>query len=187
MPRLYGQRIMLREYRSGDFEHIREWVNDPEVVDNLSDIFLFAHTEQNTESFLQHVLHNNNRDECHFIIAFKDSGDYIGQIDLISLDWKNRKTEIGIVIGNEANRGKGYGAEAIRLIQDFVFNRLNMHRLEIKVRAYNSRAHNCYLKCGFKEEGRLRDNFFINGQYHDSIFLAMLRPDYQAANPSAQT
>ena len=36
MPRLIGERIMLREYRSEDFSHIRKWVNDAETVKYLS-------------------------------------------------------------------------------------------------------------------------------------------------------
>lgn len=31
MPIIIGKRIVLREYRRSDLEHIREWVNDPEV------------------------------------------------------------------------------------------------------------------------------------------------------------
>jgi len=52
MPRMYGKRIMLREYKLEDLQHIRKWVNDPEVVDNLSDIFLVPHSLAETESFL---------------------------------------------------------------------------------------------------------------------------------------
>ncbi len=41
MPRIYGSKVMLREYQDSDFEHMREWVNDPDVVQTLSDIFLY--------------------------------------------------------------------------------------------------------------------------------------------------
>lgn len=179
MPRLYGERIMLREYMQEDLEHMRKWVNDPDVVDNLSDIFLFPHTLNTTEDFLNLVLNARSRDTCHFVIANKETEAYLGQIDLIQIDWKNRSAEIGIVLGDEKNRGKGYGSESIKLLQYFVFNRLNMNRLEIKVRDFNARAYRCYKKCGFKEEGRLRQHFFINGKYADTLLLSLLKPEYE--------
>ena len=48
------------------------------------------------------------------------------------------------------------GTEAIKLLQSFVFERMNMNRLELNLHDYNERAYKCYLKCGFSEEGRLR-------------------------------
>lgn len=181
MPRVYSDRIMLREYKKEDFPSIRKWVNDPEVVQYLSDIFLFPHTENMTEAFLNSVLMGNEKDSAHFIIADKTTAEYLGQVDLISIDWKNRVAEIGIVIGAEENRGRGVGTEALKLLQTFVFESLNLNRLEIKVRDFNDRAIRCYLKSGFLEEGRFRKNFFVQGEYHDTICLAMLRSEYEEA------
>lgn len=180
MPRLFGGRIMLREYKREDIEHMRKWVNDPEVVDNLSDIFLAPHTLDATEDFLNSILKGERKDTFCFVIAEKETEAYIGQIDLFKVDWKNRSSEIGIVIGEVENRGKGIGSEALRVLQDFVFNRLNMNRLEIKVHSYNKRAHNCYLRSGFKEEGRLRQSFFIHGKYFDTIILSMLKSEFES-------
>lgn len=178
MPRLYGKRIMLREYKREDLQHMRKWVNDPEVVDNLSDIFLAPHTLEATEEYLNSILKGERENTYSFVIADKETEAYIGQIDLMKIDWKNRSAEIGIVLGESANRGKGIGSEALKVLQGFAFNRLNLHRLEIRVHEYNTRAHRCYLKCGFKEEGRLRQNFYINGKYFDTVVLSMLKPEY---------
>lgn len=180
MPRLFGPRIILREYKREDLPHIRKWVNDPEVVDNLSDIFLAPHTVEATEDYLNSVLKGSQQDKYHFVIADKETEAYIGQIDLINIDWKNRSAEIGIVIGEGQNRGKGIGSEALQVLQEFVFNRLNMNRLQIRVHAYNTRAHRCYLKAGFKEEGRLRQSFYIKGKYFDTIVLSMLKAEFES-------
>lgn len=179
MPRVYGEQIMLREYQKEDFPQMRKWVNDPEVVQYLSDIFLFPHTENNTEAFLDSVLLGNEKDNAHFIIADKTTETYLGQVDLIYIDWKNRVAEIGIVIGSEENRGRGIGTEALKILQSFVFESLNLNRLEIKVRDFNARAIRCYLKSGFLEEGRLRQNFFVKGKYRDTICLSMLHSEYE--------
>jgi len=180
VPRIFGEKIMLREYSDEDLMHMREWVNDPEIIDNLSDIFLPPQTWHDTERFLQLAIEGKLETKYHFVIANKDTQTYIGQIDLISVDWKNRSTEMGIVIGKKAFLGKGIGTEAIKLLQYFVFDRLNLNRLQLSLHEYNQRAYHCYLKCGFVEEGRFRQNFYINGQYTDHIYMAILRDEYYA-------
>ena len=180
MPRLFGERIMLREYKREDLEHMRKWVNNPEVVDNLSDIFLVPHTLDATQDFLDSVLKGTRHNTFSFVIADKETEAYIGQIDLLNINWKNRFAEIGIVIGDGVNRGKGIGSEALTVLQEFFFNRLNMNRLEIKVHSYNTRAYRCYLKSGFKEEGRLRQVFYIHGKYFDTIVLSMLKSEFES-------
>lgn len=179
MPRIFGERIMLREYKKEDLEYMRRWVNDPEIGDNLSDIFLHAQSLQETEAFLTGVLEGKEQNQKNFVIADKETEEYIGQIDLIKIDWKNRLAEMGIVIGRKELLGKGFGTEAIRVMQNFVFQRLNLNRLQLILHDYNIRAHRCYLKCGFREEGRSRQSFFINGQYTDYVYMAILREEWK--------
>ncbi len=175
---LIGDRIILREYRKEDLHYIRKWVNDENIIQYLSDVFLYPHTLNETENFLNAILEGTSNIKG-FIIAHKDTEEYIGQIDLVKIDWINRIGTLGIVIGNQEKLGKGYGAEAMKLLQDFAFNRLNLHKLELKVADYNERAIRCYKKCGFKEEGRIRENYFINGKYTDTLCMGILKREYK--------
>ena len=179
MPHIAGERIVLREYQLTDLSYMRQWVNSPEITNGLSDIFLFPHTYYSTESFLKMMIEGSTEIKG-FIIADKDSKEYIGQIDLHKIDWKNRNAVLGIVIGREEYLGKGFGSEAIRMLQDFVFQSLNLNRLELEVYEYNERAYRCYLKCGFKEEGRLRKKLYRNGGYWDIICMGILRSEYES-------
>ncbi len=178
MPHLIGDRIVLREYQLSDLTYMRQWVNDSEITNTLSDIFLYPHSNHETESYLNMMLEGSSSSKG-FVIADKDSKEYMGQIDLHKIDWKNRSAVMGIVIGRKELHGKGYGAEAIRLLQDFVFLSLNLHRLELEVYEYNDKAHHCYLKCGFIEEGRLRKKLYKNGRYWDIICMSLLRSEYE--------
>lgn len=179
MARIYGNRLVLREYQREDIENIRKWCNDPEITKNLSDIFLYPHSLKQSESFLQMMLDGSNPNMKGFVIAHKETREYIGQIDLIGIDWKNRTSLIGIVIGNSENHCKGYGQEAIKILQNFAFEELNLHKLELEVHAYNEKAYNCYKKCGFVEEGRKRENFYINGKYTDTVFMGILKSEFE--------
>lgn len=86
------------------------------------------------------------------------------------------------MIGIKEYVGNGYSTEAIKTLQDFVFNRFNLNRLQLEVHDFNERAHRCYLKCGFKEEGRLREKNFINGRYSDTITMSILKREYEELN-----
>ncbi|WFA07788.1 GNAT family protein [Tissierella sp. Yu-01] len=179
MAWIIGDRIILRDYRKEDLPHMRKWVNDNEITQYLSNIFLYPHTLNQTESFLNDILEGKNSYKG-FVIAHKDTEEYIGQIDLIKLDWVNRVATMGIVIGAREHLSKGYGKEAIKMLQDFVFNTLNLNKLDLEVIATNERAIRCYKKCGFIEEGRLREVRYINGKYTDKMIMGILKSEYVA-------
>ncbi|MFK4301305.1 RimJ/RimL family protein N-acetyltransferase [Paenibacillus sp. RC254] len=186
MPHMIGERIVLREYRQEDIPEIRKWVNDPDITCGLSDVFTYPHSQTNSEAYVQMMIDGNSEIKG-FVIAHKDTLDYIGQLDLFKINWMNRHATLGIVIGRDDNLGKGYGREAIRLLQKFVFHTLNLNRLELEVYSYNERAYRCYLACGFKEEGRLRQKLFREGQYYDIIQMGILRSEYEAAEQTTES
>jgi len=86
---------------------------------------------------------------------------------------------MGIVIGAVKDQNKGYGTEAIQLLQEFVFLQLNLNRLQFEVHDFNQMAIKCYQKCGFKEEGRIRQKHFGNGKYSDIIIMGILREELE--------
>lgn len=178
MPRVLGNRLMLREYQKEDLEYIREWVNDRETVRNLDDIFIYPHTVSMTEEYLNKILENKLEDEKHFVIADVEKGEYMGQVSLMRLDWRNRAALLGIVIAKKENRNRGYGREAVNPVLDFAFNQMNLHRVELHCREYNSAGYHTYLRCGFKEEGRKRKNYYIDGNYTDTIIMSILRDEF---------
>ncbi|MFC5467527.1 GNAT family N-acetyltransferase [Cohnella suwonensis] len=180
MSRLLGGRIMLREYRKDDLPWIRKWVNDPNIVEHLSDIFLYPHAEQSTEAFLDAML-AGDEDSRGFVIADLRTEAYIGQINLDSIDWKNRVGKVGIVIGSTDDFGQGYGTEAMRLLVDFAFLEMNLNRLELEVYEFNERAIRSYVSSGFREEGRLRERFYKKGRYVDVVQMGVLKSDWKAA------
>lgn len=179
MPKAYGERIVLREYRKEDLPYIHEWVNNPKITDMLSD-FIFPHTLNRTENFLEAMLKTTENDLCGFVIAYKDTEEYLGQIDFIKIDWKNRRALMGMIIGKEEYHNKGYGTEAMKLLLEYGFNRLGLNKVELEVRAYNKKALRCYEKCGFKVEGVFRQDFFIHGEFTDTIRMGILKTEWNS-------
>ncbi len=179
MPHLIGEHVMLREYRQDDFQHIRKWVNDRSTTEYLSPIFWFPQTESDTTDFLSRAL-RAAPNAAYFVIADNKDESYIGQMDIFEINWKIRKGILGTVIGNEAARGKGYGTEALVLLQEYAFGVLGLERLELDVYAENKRAVRCYTKAGFLHEGTRRHAAMVNGRYADVHMMAVIKGDWEA-------
>jgi RimJ/RimL family protein N-acetyltransferase len=94
----------------------------------------------------------------------------------------HRSAEIGIRIGRETDRGKGYGASALRLMTDYVFDTLNLNRLSLSVRADNLRAIAAYEQAGFVTEGTLRQANYLNGAWVDMTIMAILKSEWRPNN-----
>ncbi|MDI7246620.1 MAG: GNAT family protein [Bacillota bacterium] len=178
---LCGDRIVLREFRRDDQEPIQRWVNNENITRYLS-FPLFPQSAEQTAEFPDRQLHRRGApDEGIFVIALKDDPklEYIGAVGLHNIDYRNRHCELGIVIGREDLLGKGIGREAIQLALGFAFNFLNMHKVNLRVFEYNERGRRCYLKCGFREEGRIREQRFYDGRYWDEIIMGMTGDEFR--------
>jgi RimJ/RimL family protein N-acetyltransferase len=61
---------------------------------------------------------------------------------------------------------------------EYGFNVLELHRIDLEVFAFNPRAIHVYEKLGFKREGVRREVLLLEGTYHDSIVMGLLRYEY---------
>ena len=61
----------------------------------------------------------------------------------------------------------------------YAFKTLRLHRVGIRVLAYNKRAIRAYEKCGFGVEGRERETAFVNGVWHDDIMMGLLDREFR--------
>ncbi len=64
------------------------------------------------------------------------------------------------------------------------FVELGLHRIQLKVRAYNERAGAAYTRAGYAVEGRHREVRFHDGRWHDELTMAQLAREWREANPS---
>jgi RimJ/RimL family protein N-acetyltransferase len=178
MPRLTGENIVLREYRKEDLPHINKFANDYDTVKYLSDVFLVNHSMESSEKYLQSITGNISNDSLNYIIAQRETLSYIGQIDLVNINWVTRIGTLGIVIAEKDYLNKGIGTEAIKLILSYAFGRMNLHKVALEVHEFNDRAYKCYKKCGFVQEGVIRECLYRDGKYYNSIKMGILKSEF---------
>ena len=97
------------------------------------------------------------------------------------MDERNRHAELGVVIGEKAYWGQGYGSDAICTLLRFGFEEMNLHRIYLRVYEDNARGIRAYEKCGFCQEGRLREANFRQGRYHDELVMGILSHEFAEA------
>ena len=112
------------------------------------------------------------------MIEHKKSGQTVGIVSLINIDYKNRSAECVIDIGEREMWGKGIGTSAMSLLLEFAFHELNLHRVYLQVFSFNDRGIKLYEKMGFTHDGRLRESLYRGGRWHDTLIMSLLQKEY---------
>ncbi|WP_247800272.1 GNAT family protein [Bradyrhizobium sp. 191] len=103
----------------------------------------------------------------------------IGEARLDRVDVQDRRASFAIGILDPHCLGRGIGTEVMRLVLRFAFEQLKLHRISVRVLAYNLRAIRAYQKCGFVIEGYEREAAFVNGHWHDDVIMGLLDREFR--------
>ena len=176
---LKGSSVFLRPIERSDISYFLKWFNDPEVVQYLA--MYLPMTEMAEEKYIEELGTTRARSHAQFAIEAKTgaSSKPIGTCGLEGINSKDNHATFGIVIGEKDYWSKNYGMEAARLLIDYGFQQLNLHRISSTALAFNERSIRFHKKLGFREEGRLRQIMFKNGQYHDLVQFGLLREEWK--------
>ncbi len=173
---LQGERVLLRPLRESDIEEsVRVWTPELRYWYGGSRISGHGPTTNGRRKLLERV---RRGEEGHFF-ALETEGRYIGFTALRVSD-EERSGSLRIGIENPEYWGRGYGTEAIGLLLGYAFQGLDLHRVSLRVAAYNHRARRCYTKCGFRVEGIERESFQVDGAWQDDVLMAILKREWEA-------
>lgn len=171
---LIAEKIILRPMRRDDIKKTIEWRNDFDLR-YLAMYHPFPVTEELEEEWIDGILKDKKNKTITFAIEEKDTNNFIGYIQLKEINWINRNCYFGIIIGDKDSQGKGYGKEALKLVIDYAFNILNLLKVTLEVIEINERAINLYKSFGFVIEGKLKNHFFWNNEYHDVLIMSIFK------------
>lgn len=173
--KIVGEWVYLSPVNADDAETYIRWMNDRTVAGHFGQYTGVISSESQMD-----WLFKPRSDMYRFAIVLLDGDLMIGSIALQNIDHLNRNAFFGIFIGEAAHRGKGYGAEAIRLLLDYGFKTLNLHNVMLSVNADNEAGIACYKKVGFREAGRRREWVFKDGKYIDKVYMDILDSEFYA-------
>lgn len=88
--------------------------------------------------------------------------------------------EFGFILAADA-QGKGYGSESLHATIAFCFEQQDYRKLTATVTAGNAASRRTLLSAGFVQEGTLRQNFLLDGQWQDDWIFGLLKQEYRPA------
>lgn len=183
---LKGQRIRLRVLDpEADAAACALWMNDPETRHLLGEKRAFPITPADEKEWIKKLSATTPPEDIVFGIELKKSGKLIGIIGLHDIDWVSRKAITGTKIGPANLRSLGLGTEAKQLLLEYAFNTLGLNRIQSQVIVYNQASLRYSAKCGYRQEGVLRQAVYKNGRFHDLIILSILRDEWLARQKKA--
>ena len=172
LPRIAGQKVVLRPITDADTDRIVAWRNTPAVMQNF--IFRQRFTPEMHRHWLATKVATGR--VVQYIIEEQATGRAVGSVYYRDVDPVNHSAEYGIFIGEEDARDKGFGTETARLFTEFGFAQLGLHRISLRLLAENEPARRSYENAGFAVEGVFRDMVLLDGRYRDVVFMARLAP-----------
>lgn len=177
--KLVGDRLYLSPKGASEeeIEKFTEWLNDFKVTD-FTGRSANVLTLECEKEYLENVAKDTANNKGFNIVDLK-TDKLIGTAGLEHINWTNRSATLGIFIGDEEFRDKGYGPETINLLLEFGFKYLNLHSINLTLLSINERAHKCYQKCGFKDTGKNREEIFLNGKYYDRYSMDILESEFK--------
>lgn len=178
VPRLAAAGVSLRELRTADAGSLLELLGQHEVAQFISPP---PTTAEGFERFIAWAQAERaaGRYVCLAVVP-EGSDTAVGLFQIRQLDPSFATAEWGFALGR-AFWGSGIFMTAARLVLEFAFDTLGVHRLEARAAVANGRGNGALAKIGAVREGLLRRSFLRDGRFFDQALWSVLRDDWRQA------
>lgn len=177
-PILRSKRLYLHPVEKDALAATEVWFADPEFAEGFNT--RAPESLASAERWLEKSQREQGKSLWDFDVRLRDDERPIGLAGLMDVDAVNGSAELLIGIGKRSLRDQGYGTEAIEIVLDFAFAELRLHRVQLRVWAFNERAIHVYERMGFVHEARYREGHFRHGRHHDIVYMGLLAQEWAA-------
>lgn len=175
--RLETDRLILRRFAREDSDAVyKNWASDPEVAKYLT--WQVHSNEKVSKQAVKSWLKQYSDDNYyHWAIVLKDNSDEpIGGIDVVLINEDVSMVHIGYCIGRNWWH-QGITSEALKAVMDYLFDVVNVNRIESRHDTRNPNSGKVMQKCGMKYEGTLRSADRNNQGVCDVSYYALLKSE----------
>ncbi|AYC28877.1 GNAT family N-acetyltransferase [Paenisporosarcina cavernae] len=153
-------------------EHLRKWLLWVDKRKSAQDFDAII------PMWIQNYAENNG-----FDVGIRYRGKLVGMVGLHYIDWKNRATSIGYFLAEDA-QGRGIITRTIDELITYIFNILELNRIEIQVAANNEKSIAIPKRLHFTYEGNKRQGQWLYDHYEDLLTFSLLREQWEGSKKS---
>jgi [ribosomal protein S5]-alanine N-acetyltransferase len=169
---LESDRLLLRQITNDDANEIFALRSNAETMKYIPRPLVTTNEEALEHiKMIQDKLEKN--EGINWAITLKGNPKLIGIIGHYRIRWEHFRSEIGYMLLGEYH-GKGITTEAIQMLVDYGFNKMNMHSLEGIIDPANTASERVLEKNGFVKEAHLIENEFYDGKFLDSVIYSLV-------------
>jgi RimJ/RimL family protein N-acetyltransferase len=174
--RLAGNGVELRRHDRANYPLYARWYGDEEVWRLTS-----WTAEPMRQAAVERLFEDRERSSLNdsFAVHWEGEDTPVGVVSLTNISHTNFSAELSVIVGDEKDRDRGLGTEAIRILLGYAFKDAGLNRVGLSVFEFNETAIHAYEKLGFEREGRLRQAIWRDGDFQDAILMSVLAQDWR--------
>lgn len=164
---LTGKDLVLRAWKDTDLPKLTALRNDLDLQAQL-----MTQPRPNSVARVVRWLQEKSEkpDGVFFVVVERASDAPLGYLQIHQMDMQNRHCGLGICLATEA-QGKGYGHEALTLVEHYVRQIFGMRKIMLEVLQSNAPAIRFYERHGFEKVGVMKVHFQVGGSYADVLIM----------------
>jgi ribosomal-protein-alanine N-acetyltransferase len=169
---LRSKRLVLRSLKAADIGNSYfRWLRDAEITKYLE----VRHTKPSVRGIKKYVEDCNRSEKaCLAGIFLRREGTHIGNIKIGPINWRHKRAEIGLFIGERKLHGQGLALEAVQVTSKFCSKKLRLLKLTSGCYASNKASQKLFLRAGFKVEGRCSRHWKIGKNWDSGILFGKI-------------
>lgn len=171
LPTLIGAKVYLRPAVPDDIAESHEWLTQSDPDSMSYQISRLVSPTEAAEIFRRQT---KNELDLTLMVNKKADDEPVGIVTTANFNPLNRSVEIIILINPERRR-KGLGKDALKTVSKFLFFQRGLNRIYSQVGNFNTPGTKLFQSVGFKLDGKLRQNHFYKGEFHDTFVYSLLR------------
>ncbi|MGE7916079.1 GNAT family N-acetyltransferase [Lysinibacillus xylanilyticus] len=176
---LKGRRVILREMEEKDWIDVHTYASQPIVCQYQP---WGPNSEKESQDFVKQVILDTTKNpRSRFVFAIIEKKMLIGAGEINIRDFTNREGEIGYIV-NPEYWGMGYATEVSKLLIEFGFETLNLHRIFATCDPRNVGSSKVLEKIGMTKEGRIREDLLLKDGWRDSLLYSILEQEWISTN-----
>lgn len=176
---LEGEKVYLDTIEENDLEQLRYWRNLSYYKKHFREYREINQSMQ--KRWFENQVCNDDR-TIMFAIRDIKTQELLGCCGLCYINWVQRNADLSLYIGRREAYidDEGFAEESCRLLFDYGFNELNLHKIWTEIYIFDEKKKVLYDKMGMKTDGLFRDNCYYNGKWWDAYLMSILQEEYQS-------